>query len=101
MMGAMHWGAHYGVPRRMQDIRFVGADAPVPSWFASMNLLGIGGTLAAVGVLIFVIIALTSMLSGSKRQPEMVAELKDLRPAPAREPALAGVAARVAQEPAT
>lgn len=95
LMIGMHWGAHYGVPRRMQDIRFLGADAPVPHWFASMNLMGVGGTLAATGVLLFVIIALASMLSGSTRQPEMVAEAKDLWPPSERAPALAGAAARV------
>ena len=99
LIAAMHWGAEYGAPRRMQDIRFLGADAPVPNWFASMNLLGVGGTLAAIGVLLFVIIALTSMLSGSARQPEMVAEARDLWPAGERAPALAGAAARVATAP--
>lgn len=81
LMAGMHWGAHLGVPRRMQSIRFLGADAPVPNWFASMNLLGIGGVMAATGILIFVVIALTTMFSGSKRQPEMVAEAGDLWPA--------------------
>jgi cytochrome c oxidase subunit 1 len=81
LMVGMHWGAHMGVPRRMQSIRFVGADAPVPNWLSSMNLLALGGVLAALGVLLFVLIALVAMLSGSKRAPEMVAELKDLRPA--------------------
>jgi len=95
LMAGMHWGAHYGVPRRMQDIRFVGADAPVPNWFASMNLLGIGGTMAAIGVLIFVIIALTTLLSGSRRQPEMVAEARDLRPASEQARGLVGATARV------
>jgi cytochrome c oxidase subunit 1 len=101
LMAGMHWGAHYGVPRRMQDIRYVGADAPVPSWFASMNLLGIGGTLAAIGILIFVIIALTSLLSGSTRQPEMVAEARDLWPAGEPVASLAGAGARmgIAREP--
>jgi cytochrome c oxidase subunit 1 len=81
LMVGMHWGAHLGVPRRMQSIRFVGADAPVPNWLSSMNFLAIGGVLAAIGVLMFVLLALAAMFSGSKRQPEMVAELTDLRPA--------------------
>ncbi len=81
LMVGMHWGAHMGVPRRMQSIRFPGADAPVPNWFSSMNLLALGGVLAALGVLLFALIALVAMFSGSKREPEMVAELKDLRPA--------------------
>ena len=84
LMAGLHWGAHLGVPRRMQSIRFPGADAPVPNWLSSMNLLGIGGFLAATGVLLFVVIALWALLSGSKRAPEMVAELKDLRPASER-----------------
>jgi hypothetical protein len=46
-----------------------------------MNLLALGGVLAALGVLLFVLISLAAMFSGSKREPEMVAELKDLRPA--------------------
>lgn len=94
LMLGMHWGAHYGVPRRMQDIRFLGADAPVPSWFASMNTLGIGGAMAAIGVLIFVVIALASMFGGSQRQPEMVAEAKDLWP-PAERAARLGATARI------
>ena len=84
LMAGLHWGAHLGVPRRMQSIRFPGSDAPVPNWFSSMNLLGVGGFLAAIGVLLFVVIALWALLSGSKRAPEMVAELKDLRPASER-----------------
>jgi cytochrome c oxidase subunit 1 len=80
LMTAMHWGAHLGVPRRMQSIRFEGASAPVPDWFGSMNVLGIGGVLAASGIILFVLIALISIACGSKRQPEMVAELKDLQP---------------------
>jgi cytochrome c oxidase subunit I len=92
LMAGMHWGAHYGVPRRMPDIRFQGADAPVPSWFASMNLLGIGGTMAAIGVLIFVIIALASMVGGSTREPELVAEARDLWPPAEPAGALAGAA---------
>lgn len=78
LMAGLHWGAHLGVPRRMQSIRFPGADAPVPNWLSSMNLMGVGGFLAAIGVLLFVGIALWTLLSGSKRAPEMVAELKDL-----------------------
>ncbi|OGL15691.1 MAG: hypothetical protein A3K12_12280 [Candidatus Rokubacteria bacterium RIFCSPLOWO2_12_FULL_71_19] len=82
LMAAMHWGAHYGVPRRMPDIGFAGADAPVPNWFAPMNLLGVGGLMAATGLLIFVAIGLTSLLAGSTRQPELLAEARDLAPAP-------------------
>ncbi len=89
LIAAMHWGAHLGVPRRMQDIRFLGADAPVPNWFNSMNLLGVGGVLAATGILIFVVIALTSMIAGSTRRPEMVAEARDLW-LPSERPAFAG-----------
>ena len=99
LMAGMHWGATYGVPRRMQDIRFLGADAPVPNWFASMNLLGIGGTMAAIGILIFVVIALATMFAGSQRQPEMLAEAKDLWPAPARAAAPVGATARVGIAP--
>jgi cytochrome c oxidase subunit 1 len=95
LMAGMHWGAHLGVPRRMQSIRFVGADAPVPNWFASMNLLGIGGVMAATGILIFVVIALATMFGGSKRQPEMVAEARDLWPPSESPGSLVGAGARV------
>lgn len=95
LMAGMHWGAHLGVPRRMQSIRFVGADAPVPNWFGSMNLMGIGGVMAATGILIFVVIALATMFGGSKRQPEMVAEARDLWPPSESPGSLVGAGARV------
>ncbi|MCC7416977.1 MAG: cbb3-type cytochrome c oxidase subunit I [Acidobacteria bacterium] len=78
LITGMHWGAHLGVPRRMQDIRFLGADAPVPDWLNSMNLLGVGGVLAATGILTFVTIGLASVLAGNRRRPEMLAEATDL-----------------------
>lgn len=89
----MHLGAEMGVPRRMQSIRFVGADVPVPHWLGVMNVVGLGGVMASIGVLLFVLIALATVLSGTKTKPEMIANLKDLIPASERGEALAGIAA--------
>lgn len=61
LIAAMHWGAELGVPRRTQSIWYQNAGAEVPNWFASMNFLAVGGTLAATGVILFSVIALASI----------------------------------------
>ncbi len=61
---SMHWAAELGVPRRTQDISYAAAGAPVPDWFASMNLVGISGSIAGTGVLIFGAIVLYSVAGG-------------------------------------
>ncbi len=92
LMAGMHLGAEYGVPRRTQDIHYVGADVPVPHWLGVMNIVGVGGLLAATGVLLFVAIALVSIGAGPKVRPEMVANLRDLVPAHERGEALVAAA---------
>jgi len=62
LIASMHWAAELGVPRRAQDITYTHAGAPVPNWFLPMDTLVIGGTLAVVGLLLFVGIALASII---------------------------------------
>jgi cytochrome c oxidase subunit I len=62
LVAMMHWAAELGVPRRTQDIHYAHAGAPVPNWFAPMNFLAVGGTLAAVGVITFVVIVVVSII---------------------------------------
>ncbi len=67
LIGAMHWAAELGVPRRTQDIHYEAAKtlgASVPNWFTSMNFLAVGGTVAATGILTFVFIGLRSLIKG-------------------------------------
>ncbi len=93
LIAGMHLGSEMGAPRRTQSIRYIGADVPVPHWLGVMNVVGLGGAMSAIGVLLFVGIALASVLSGAKTKPEMVANLKNLIPASERGEALAGIAA--------
>lgn len=58
----MHWAAELGVPRRVQSIWYAHAGAPIPHWITSMNFLPVGGSMAATGVLLFVTIALVSII---------------------------------------
>ena len=72
LIASMHWAAELGVPRRAQDIHYANAGAPVPNWFLSMDTLIIGGTLAATGIVTFVVIALASIIKhkpSAARQP--------------------------------
>lgn len=66
MSFAMHWGAELGVPRRTQDIAYIGANTRVPDWFASMNWMAIGGSIAAIGIYLFVANVLISVVRGLK-----------------------------------
>lgn len=66
MIFGMHWAAEQGVPRRTADIAYAGVNAPIPDWFASMNFMAIGGTLAAIGIYLFVGNMLVSVLRGLK-----------------------------------
>jgi len=64
MIAGMHWAAELGVPRRTQDIQYIAANIRIPDWFASMNFMAIGGTLAAIGIYLFVGNMLVSVIRG-------------------------------------
>lgn len=68
LIAAMHWAAELGVPRRTQNIFYANAKATVPQWFTSMNYLAVGGTLAATGVLIFVVIVVASVIKAESSE---------------------------------
>ncbi|MFZ3072838.1 MAG: cbb3-type cytochrome c oxidase subunit I [Thermodesulfobacteriota bacterium] len=67
-IGMMAAGS-FGVPRRHYDITFAGADfsfsfAPVIDSF--LTIMGIGGVLAAIGGIIYIVVALGSIFGGKK-----------------------------------
>lgn len=67
-IGMMAAGS-FGVPRRHYDISFSGAQFPYAfdsSIDVFMTMMGIGGVVAAVGGVIFVVVALGSMFAGKK-----------------------------------
>jgi cytochrome c oxidase subunit 1 len=56
MSTAMHWAGLLGAPRRTSDVSYFGA-AGAASWHGQMVGAALGGTLVALGVLFFVIVA--------------------------------------------
>lgn len=66
----------FGVPRRHYDTSFAGAPFSA-DFHPAVNLLqssmGIGGTIAAIGALIFIIIAVVTVFFGKKMTPESIA----------------------------
>lgn len=77
---AMHWAAYLGVPRRTADITYPDFANLVPDWFLPMNVLGVGGAIAVAGVLIFVVIMLTSLYRAIF--PEVIIPRPELAPRP-------------------
>ncbi len=67
-IGMMAAGS-FGVPRRHWDITFAGASFPYsfdPSIDVFMTMVGLGGLLAAVGGVMYVVVALGSIFKGEK-----------------------------------
>lgn len=67
MAAGMSFAGYYGVPRRHWDIEFSGA--PVAAGFDSvahfaMGFVGIGGTLAAIGLFLFVVLTVAAVFFG-------------------------------------
>jgi cytochrome c oxidase subunit 1 len=62
MSTAMHWVGLLGAPRRTSDVSYAGA-AAVAQWHPFMIAAAIGGTIIALGVLMFVIVATATFLS--------------------------------------
>jgi cytochrome c oxidase subunit 1 len=70
MSYTMHRAAELGVPRRTQDIAYAGAGAPVPDWFATMNWVGLAGSITATAVMLFGIIMIVSVIAGLRQRGE-------------------------------
>jgi len=56
MSFAMHWAGLLGAPRRTSDVSYFGA-AGAATWHGQMVAAALGGTLVAIAVLFFVIVA--------------------------------------------
>ena len=65
MSVAMHWAGLLGAPRRTSDVSYAGA-AAVAQWHPFMVWAAIGGTIIALGVLMFVIVATGTFLKNVK-----------------------------------
>jgi cytochrome c oxidase subunit 1 len=72
MSTAMHWSGLLGAPRRTSDVSYAGA-AAVASWHPFMVLGAVGGTIIALGVFLFVVVASATFLRNERDpNPEMV-----------------------------
>lgn len=63
----MNFAGSYGVPRRHWDMEFSGAQFAIgfdPAAHLMMGLVGIGGTLAFIGLLIFILITVATVFFG-------------------------------------
>ena len=63
----MSMAGSHGVPRRHWDVTFAGAALPVaidPIAFFWLGMLGIGGVLAFIGILTFVLLTVTAVVAG-------------------------------------
>ena len=58
----MHWAGLLGAPRRASDVTYLGAQGAL-SWHPEMVGAAIGGTLVAVAVLLFIIVATGTYLN--------------------------------------
>ncbi len=56
MSTAMHWAGLLGAPRRTSDVTYMGA-AGAQSWHPEMVAAALGGTLVALAILMFIIVA--------------------------------------------
>jgi len=56
MSTAMHWAGLLGSPRRTSDVTYMGAQGAA-TWHPEMLWVAFGGTLVAISVLMFIIVA--------------------------------------------
>jgi cytochrome c oxidase subunit 1 len=71
MSMGMSFAGSYGVPRRHWDVEFSGAQFSVgfdPSVHVWLGLLGIGGTLAFIGLLTFVLLTVAAVFFGKSNK---------------------------------
>jgi cytochrome c oxidase subunit 1 len=62
MSAAMHWAGLLGAPRRTSDVTYFGAQGAA-TWHAHMIWASIGGTIVAISVLMFIIVATGTFVS--------------------------------------
>ncbi len=62
MSMAMHWAGLLGAPRRASDVTYLGAQGAL-SWHPEMVGAAVGGTLVAVAVLLFIVVATGTYLN--------------------------------------
>jgi cytochrome c oxidase subunit 1 len=62
MSTAMHWAGLLGAPRRTSDVSYLGSSVAA-AWHPHMEWAAIGGTLVALGVVMFIIVATGTFLT--------------------------------------
>ena len=62
MSVAMHWAGLLGAPRRTSDVTYFGAQGAA-TWHGQMVWASVGGTIVAISVLLFVIVATGTFLA--------------------------------------
>jgi cytochrome c oxidase subunit I len=82
MSTAMHWAGLLGSPRRTADVSYFGAQGAA-TWHAHMVWAAIGGTVIAVSVVMFIVVATGTWLADRQAEDRPVFEF-----APADEDAL-------------
>jgi len=85
MSTAMHWAGLLGAPRRTSDVTYFGAQGAA-SWHPYMVAAGIGGTLIAISVLLFVIVATGTFVASRRDNPVQYGELQFAVPEPGAAP---------------
>jgi cytochrome c oxidase subunit 1 len=64
----MHWAGLLGAPRRASDVTYFGAQGAA-SWHPEMLAAAFGGTLIAISILMFIIVATGTYLADTKAEP--------------------------------
>jgi len=72
MSFSMHWAGILGAPRRTSDVSYFGA-AGAATWHGQMVAAALGGSLIAIGVLLFVVVATATFLQNKREEdnPEL------------------------------
>jgi cytochrome c oxidase subunit 1 len=83
MSFSMHWAGILGAPRRTSDVSYFGA-AGAATWHGQMVAAALGGSLIAIGVLMFVIVATATFLQNKREEdnPELAFARVDDEAAP-------------------
>jgi cytochrome c oxidase subunit 1 len=67
MSFSMHWAGLLGAPRRTSDVSYFGA-AGASTWHGQMVAAALGGSLIAIGVLMFVIVATATFMQNKREE---------------------------------
>jgi len=81
MSTAMHWAGLLGAPRRTSDVSYFGAQGAA-TWHAHMLWAAVGGTIIAISVLMFIVVATGTYVANRKAETKL-----DLEFAPAEDAA--------------